>query len=108
MIETQIPFLPWSLNQPLHNNIVYNYIVCTINDANGGARNVLHVLQIAECVSCDALPTHRQCSCGEDLLTLNEYHLIRVQLSASDSESTNTQCVLYTLQCVHSELTLFV
>ena len=29
-LPTQIPFLPWSLNQPLHNNIVYNYIVYEI------------------------------------------------------------------------------
>ena len=66
------------------------------------------MLRIAECMSYDAPPTHRQCSCGEDLLTLSEYHLIGVQLSASDSESTNTQCVLYTLQCVHSDMTVFV
>ena len=31
-------------------------LYCTINDANGDAWNVLHVLQTAECVSCDALP----------------------------------------------------
>ena len=64
------------------------------------------MLQIAECVSCDAPPTQRQCSCGEDLLS--EYHLIRVQLSTSNSESTNTQCVFYTLECVHSDMTVFV
>ena len=76
-------------------------LYCTINNVNGG---VLHVLQIAECMSCDAPPTQRQCSCGEDLLTLSEYHLIGAQATVK----VNTQCVLYTLECVHSDMTVFV
>ena len=45
----------------------------TINDVDGGAQNNLHVLS---CVaSCDAPPTKRQCSHGEDLLILREYHI---------------------------------
>ena len=49
----------------------------TINNINGDTWNDLHVLRIAECGSCacDAPPTKQQCSCGENLLTLSEYHI---------------------------------
>ena len=50
---------------------------------------------IAESVGCDAPPTQRQCSCGEDLLTLSEYHLIGVQAQATLKVQTlNVFCTI--------------
>ena len=36
---------------------------------------MIYTCYIAECASCDAPSTKRQCSCGDDLLTLSEYHI---------------------------------
>ena len=71
-------------------------LYCTINNVNRSARNVLHVLRIAKCVSCDAPPTQRQCSCGKDLLTLSEYHLIGVQATVK-VQTLNVFCTHYSV-----------
>ena len=36
---------------------------------------MIYTCYIAERVRCDAPSTKRQCSCGDDLLTLSEYHI---------------------------------
>ena len=68
---------PEPTNQPLHNNyviIVYK-VTRYNNNINGGAWNHLYVLRIPGRTSCDVPPTKWQCSCGQDLLTLSEYHI---------------------------------
>ena len=72
---TQIPFcLDPRTNQP---TIAYYVMELngTINNINGGARNDLHMLRMAECVctGCDAPPTKRQCSCVAGLLMLSKH-----------------------------------
>ena len=63
--------------------------------------NYLHVLRIAERMSCDVPPTKRQCSHGADLFTLSEdrinKHLTRVQAQVTGHrwyESRNAGCML--------------
>ena len=50
--------------------------------------NDLHVLQIAEHMSCDAAPTKQQCSCGMHLSTLSDTY-IPYQQAFYQGPSTN-------------------
>ena len=60
---------------------------------------------VGEHANCDAPPTKRPCSCGMDLLTLNEYHINKhftgvqapVTYRPPRSRSANTQCNCFSL-----------
>ena len=65
-----------------------------INKINGGARNYLHMLQMAEHMSCDVTPTKQQCSCGADLSTFSALDQVQAQVTGHCwCKSKNTQCI---------------
>ena len=62
-----------------------------INNVNGGARNYLHMLQMAEC---DVTPTKQQCSCGADLSTFSTLDQVQAQATGHRwCKSKNTRCI---------------
>ena len=79
-------------NQPLHNDhSIWNY-----NNVNGGALSDLHML----CVSCDAPPIKRECSCGADLLALSEYHIDKHLTGVQGQVIGHRRCESMSARCV--------
>ena len=71
---------------------------------------MIYTCYIAERVRCDAPSTKRQCSCGDDLLTLSEYHINKDLTGVQGQRTVSYERTMrfVQLECIHSDTAAFL